>query len=107
MTARTFTFGVAIAALLAAGCASMRIGTYVSRDTDFSKYHTYSWGSADALPVGDSRLDHSPILVDYLQGRQVPAKIDTGVYLITPENMDTPEMVALIKPPLAEYLDRP
>ena len=68
MTARTFTFGVATAALLAAGCASMRIGTYVSRDTDFSKYHTYSWGSADALPVGDPRLDHNPILVDYLQG---------------------------------------
>jgi len=43
-------------------------------------------------------------MVDYLQGRKVPAKVDTGVFLITPENMDSSEMRALIKPPLDEYL---
>ena len=68
MRAATFMSGVAIVAVLAAGCASIQIGTYVARDTDFSKYHTYAWAPADALPVGDPRLDHNPILVDYLQG---------------------------------------
>ena len=68
MRATTFTVGVVLAATLATGCASMRIGTYVARDTDFSRYHTFAWTTADALPVGDPRLDHNPILVDYLQG---------------------------------------
>jgi ribose transport system substrate-binding protein len=43
-------------------------------------------------------------MVDHLQGRKVPAKIDTGVFLVTRENMDSPEMQKLIKPPLEEYL---
>jgi len=63
----SFTCGVVLI-LLASSCASMRVGTYVSRDTDFSRYQTYAWGPADALPIGDARLEHNPILVDYLQG---------------------------------------
>lgn len=43
-------------------------------------------------------------LVDHLQGRPVQAKIDTGVVMITPDNMNDAEMVKLIKPPLDEYL---
>src|SRR6185436_16876679 len=43
-------------------------------------------------------------LVDHLQGKSVPAKIDTGVFLITPDNMDQPENQALIHPPLKEFL---
>lgn len=68
MRAITFRVSIVFAALFAAGCASMRVGTYVARDADFSKYHTFAWAPADALPVGDPRLDHNPILVDYLQG---------------------------------------
>jgi ribose transport system substrate-binding protein len=45
-------------------------------------------------------------MVDHLQGKKVPAKIDTGVYLVTPENIETPDMAALVKPPLAEYLGK-
>jgi ribose transport system substrate-binding protein len=43
-------------------------------------------------------------MVDHLQGKKVPAKIDTGVVLVTRENMETPEMQKLIKPPLDEFL---
>ena len=59
---------VVAGATLAAACATMRIGSYVERGTDFSKYHTYAWGPADALPIGDPRLDNNPIFRDYLQG---------------------------------------
>src|SRR5215212_6310419 len=59
---------IVAAATLAGACATMRIGTYVERGTDFSNYHTYSWGPADALPIGDPRLDNNPIFRDYLQG---------------------------------------
>jgi ribose transport system substrate-binding protein len=43
-------------------------------------------------------------MVEHLQGKKVPAKIDTGVFMITPANMNEAEMQKLIKPPLEEYL---
>jgi ribose transport system substrate-binding protein len=42
--------------------------------------------------------------VDALHHKKVPASIDTGVGLVTAENMDDPAVAALIHPPLAEYL---
>lgn len=38
-------------------------------------------------------------LVDHLQGRPVPKRIDTGAKMITPENMDRPEVRGLLHPP--------
>jgi ribose transport system substrate-binding protein len=43
-------------------------------------------------------------LVDHLQGRPVPKQIDTGVTVVTAANLDAPEIQALIKPPLEQYL---
>jgi ribose transport system substrate-binding protein len=43
-------------------------------------------------------------LIAHLQGRPVEKVIDTGVTIVTPQNLDAPEMQALIKPPLDEYL---
>jgi ribose transport system substrate-binding protein len=40
-------------------------------------------------------------LVDHLQGRAVPKRIDTGATMVTPENMDHPEMQHLLHPPAA------
>jgi len=42
-------------------------------------------------------------LVEVLQGRKVAGAVDTGVGLVTPENMNTPAMVELLNPPLEEY----
>jgi ribose transport system substrate-binding protein len=42
--------------------------------------------------------------VDVLQHKKVAPLIDTGVGLVTAENMDDPAISALIHPPLAEYL---
>jgi ribose transport system substrate-binding protein len=42
--------------------------------------------------------------VSVLRHEPVPAAIDTGVGLVTRENMDDPDISALIHPPLAEYL---
>lgn len=68
MKAITLAVGVAISALITAGCASMRVGTYVSHHTDFSRYQTYAWSLRDNLPVGDARLENNAIFTDYLQG---------------------------------------
>jgi ribose transport system substrate-binding protein len=43
-------------------------------------------------------------MVAHLRGEQVPAVIDTGVTIVTPENMDTDAMKALLSPPIAEFL---
>ncbi|MEO6033732.1 MAG: substrate-binding domain-containing protein [Verrucomicrobiota bacterium] len=43
-------------------------------------------------------------LVNHLRGEKVEKRIDTGVVVVTKENMDTPEMKELLYPPLEKYL---
>ncbi|MBI1842458.1 MAG: substrate-binding domain-containing protein [Verrucomicrobia bacterium] len=45
-------------------------------------------------------------LVAHLQGKPVEKVIDTGVQLVTPENMSQPEFHELLYPPLSQYLDK-
>jgi ribose transport system substrate-binding protein len=43
-------------------------------------------------------------MVDHLQGRPVERRIDTGVWMITKENMDAPATAELLHPPVDQYL---
>jgi ribose transport system substrate-binding protein len=43
-------------------------------------------------------------LVQHLEGKPVEKRIDTGVVLVTHENMTEPAMAALLNPPYAKYL---
>jgi hypothetical protein len=43
-------------------------------------------------------------MVDSLLGRPVHNKIDTGVMLVTKDNMQKPEVQTLLHPPLDQYL---
>lgn len=45
-------------------------------------------------------------IVNHLRhpGKRPPQRIDTGVSVATPENMDHPEVLSLLRPPLEEYL---
>ena len=43
-------------------------------------------------------------VVEHLQGRHVEKRIDTGVTLVTPANLDTAESKQLLHPPLEQYL---
>jgi len=43
-------------------------------------------------------------IVDHLQGKKVEKRIDTGVALVTKENMTQPEMAELLNPPIKQYL---
>jgi len=45
-------------------------------------------------------------MVASLQGKPVEKRIDTGVVLVTPDNMETPEIKALLHPPVEKYLAR-
>lgn len=58
-----------LAVALAAGCATAtNVSSHVDRGVDFSRYRTFDWGPADALPTGDPRLDRDPFFKDQLQG---------------------------------------
>jgi ribose transport system substrate-binding protein len=44
-------------------------------------------------------------MVDHLQGKQVERRIDTGVWMITKDNLETAQSQELLKPPIDRYLD--
>jgi hypothetical protein len=43
--------------------------------------------------------------VDHLLGKPVPRRVDTGVMVVTPSNLDTEEVRELLSPPLDAYLE--
>ena len=43
-------------------------------------------------------------MVKHLQGEKVENRIDTGVVLVSPENMEQPEIKDLLNPPFDKYL---
>ncbi len=45
-------------------------------------------------------------LVQHLQGKPVEKKIDTGVVLVTPSNMEQQEFHEILYPPISQYLDK-
>jgi hypothetical protein len=58
---------IAMTAMLA-GCATLGVGSHTDRGLVWSKYKTFDWGPADALPVGDPRLDKEPYFQDRVEG---------------------------------------
>jgi hypothetical protein len=51
-----------------AGCATLGVGSHTDRGLVWSKYKTFEWGPADALPAGDPRLDKDPFFQDHVEG---------------------------------------
>ena len=43
-------------------------------------------------------------MVEQIQGKPVEKRIDTGVIMVTPENLDSAEAQTLLHPPLEQYL---
>jgi ribose transport system substrate-binding protein len=43
-------------------------------------------------------------MVDHILGKSVPTRVDTGVLVVTRENLESPEAQTLLHPPLDEYL---
>jgi hypothetical protein len=66
------------AAITAAACATtMNVSSHVERGLDVSRYTSFDWGPADALPTGDPRLDADPFFKDHFEGaveRQLAAR---------------------------------
>ena len=91
MRRRFLEVAVVFAALAVAGCATtMNVSSHVQSGLDFTQYHTYDWGPADALPTGDPRLDKDPFFRDHMQGaveKQMAAKGFERAKLGTPPDL--------------------
>jgi len=64
-------------------------------------------GDVQALVVQDPlKMGYLGVitLVQHLQGKPVEKRVDTGVSLVTRDNMSEPAMAALLAPPIAKYL---
>jgi hypothetical protein len=57
----------------------MGVGSHVQRDLEFSRYRTYDWATADALPATDPRLDVNPFFKDHVYGAVDKALADRGL----------------------------
>lgn len=65
-------------------------------------------GDLDGLVLQDPMLiGYTAVktLVEHLRGETVPARIDTGSRVATPENMTSPGIRELLSPPIDEYLE--
>ena len=72
------------AATLSACATSMTVGSHVAHDLDLSRFRTFDWGPADALPTEDARLAENPVFKDRVQGAIENGLAARGFQLIAP-----------------------
>jgi ribose transport system substrate-binding protein len=99
------TFGM-LRALEASGRAGKL--RFVGFDASSKLVEGLSQGKIDGLVVQNPfRMGELGVraLVEKLQGRAVDKRIDTGATLVTRDNMQQPEIKALLAPDLAPYLN--
>ena len=71
------------------GCAAhVTVSSHVERGLDLSRYRTFDWGPADALPAGDARLDKNPFFEDRVLGAIEKGLAARGFALATAEAPD-------------------
>ncbi len=64
-------------------------------------------GAIDSIVVQDPfkmGYEAAKAMGEHLAGRAPVAEMDSGAYLVTPENVDTPEMQAVLFPPIEQWL---
>jgi ribose transport system substrate-binding protein len=72
---------------------------FVGFDTSADLINALKAGEIDALISQDPRTmgyDAVQTMVQYLRGQQIPQRIDSGAYLVTRDNLDSPEIKKLL-----------
>lgn len=98
------TFGM-LRALQASGRAG-RV-RFVGFDSSTKLIEAMSRGELHGLVLQDPiNIGYAGVktLVAYLRGEEVPARIDTGSEVATPENMNEPRIRELLSPPIEQYI---
>jgi ribose transport system substrate-binding protein len=81
--------------------------SFVGFDTSDTFVEAMRAGQLHGLVVQDPfRMGELGVrtMVDHLRGKPVERRVDTGATMVTPENMNQPEVQRLLHPPLAQYL---
>jgi len=63
----TLTLAIVAAALVAAGCAPVRVNASLERGMAFTNYSSYTWAEDDQFNTGDPRLDNNEFFQRRLQ----------------------------------------
>ncbi len=79
-----FATTIASVVMLTACATHMTVSSHVEHGLDLSRYRTFEWGPADALPTGDARLDGNPFFKDRVQGAVERGLAARGFQLIAP-----------------------
>jgi hypothetical protein len=95
--------GATAAAVIVAGCATMHVSSHVDRGVMWSKYRTFDWGPADALPPGDPRLDKDPFFQDRVEGAIEKAMAARGFEWSAPA--EQPDLLIHYHASITERLD--
>jgi hypothetical protein len=61
------TLAATMAALGLAGCATLRVSSYLERGADFSRYRSYAWAERGAFATGDPRLDNNRFFIQRVE----------------------------------------
>ncbi|MGQ9808368.1 MAG: ABC transporter substrate-binding protein [Armatimonadota bacterium] len=80
---------------------------FIGFDSSEKLVQALSGGEIDALVLQDPfKMGYLGVktLVDHLNGKEVPRRVDTGVTLVTRQNMQQPEIQQLLKPDLDQWL---
>ena len=81
--------------------------TFIGFDSNQTFIEAMRAGQLNAFVVQDPfKMGYLGVktMIDHLQGKKVEKRIDTGVTLITPENLDSAQTKDLLHPPLDQYL---
>jgi hypothetical protein len=92
-----------LAALALAGCASARVGSYLPRGTDVTRYQTYDWAPAERFATGDPRLDNNPFFQAQVQASVERQLTSRGFRKNT---SGTPELLIHYRARVAQRIDR-
>jgi ribose transport system substrate-binding protein len=80
---------------------------FVGFDSDVILAQAVKDGKIGALVVQDPiNMGYKGVMtaVDIIKGKQVPRMVDTGVHLVTTENVNTPEAKEILTPDISKYL---
>jgi ribose transport system substrate-binding protein len=83
---------------------------FVGFDASTKLVEALKKGEIDALVVQNPmRMGYLGVktMVQHLKGEKVDARVDTGVVLVTRDNMGSPEMKELLEPDLKKWLESP
>jgi hypothetical protein len=77
-----FAMTILATATLSACATTATVGSHVDHDLDLSRFRTFDWGPADALPTEDARLARNPAFKDRVQGAVEKGLAARGFQLI-------------------------